>query len=121
MKTIQKQKSKYQDNSLTTASTCKAVDCHECPFVGHDGACSLPGDTAGVFAKQWLIDHSKKDKPCPRCDGNGNELVMSPNGSSSTMTLKKCPLCLGTGKRLKRADLEAEVVMLRGIGSVTCR
>jgi RecJ-like exonuclease len=94
---------------------CEDVDCHECSFIGHDGACSLPGDTAVAFAKQWLVAHPKKDKPCPQCDGNGtvSELAMSPNGSSSTMTPKKCPLCLGTGKRLKRADLEAEVVRLR--------
>ena len=88
------------------------VRCDSCPLV-----CMCMGTEGSIkAANEYLIANPKKDKPCPRCDGNGNvsELAMSPNGSSSALTVMTCPLCLGTGKRLKRADLEAEVVRLRG-------
>lgn len=93
---------------------CQEMDdlfCTECPL---NELCACSGESKDV-AKKYLINHPKKDKPCPRCDGNGNvsELAMSPNGSSSAMAVMTCPLCLGTGKRIKRADLEAEVVRLR--------
>ena len=94
---------------------CEHVNCYDCPFVGHDGFCSLPGDTAVAFAVQWLSEHEKKDKHCPHCGGSGEEFtpVTTPGGSTA-FTKRPCPLCLGSKKRIKRADLEAEVVRLRG-------
>jgi hypothetical protein len=92
---------------------CEDVDCHECSFIGHDGACSLPGDTAVVFAKQWLVAHLKEDKPCPRCGGSGRIITDPYDESDKPLVAIACPLCLGTGKRITRADLEAEVVRLR--------
>ena len=92
---------------------CEVVDCHECPFVRHDGACSLPGGTPLTFAKQWLSEHAKKDKPCPHCGGSGQEIADPYDESDKPLFSATCPLCLGTGKRIKRADLEAEVIRLR--------
>ena len=73
---------------------CEVVDCHECPFVRHDGACSLPGGTPLTFAKQWLSEHAKKDKPCPRCGGSGQVAteIKEKNGTATAMTMARCTL-----------------------------
>lgn len=87
------------------------VNCDICPLLyictGKEGSIKA--------AHECLIGNSKKDKSCPYCGGIGEETFMtsSPDGITSSIIISPCRLCLGTGKRIKRADLEAEVVRLR--------
>ncbi|MFA5149072.1 MAG: hypothetical protein WC491_08125 [Candidatus Omnitrophota bacterium] len=88
------------------------VRCDSCPLV-----CTCTGTEGSIkAANEYLLAHPKKDKPCPYCVGIGEEtfITSSPDGITSSIIIRPCPLCLGSKKRIKRAELEAEVVRLRG-------
>ena len=85
------------------------LTCETCPLVyvcmGIEGSIKA--------ANGYLVAHPKEDKPCPHCGGSGQEIADPYDESDKPLFSATCPLCLGTGKRIKRADLEAEVVRLR--------
>jgi hypothetical protein len=88
------------------------LTCETCPLVyvciGINGSIKA--------ANEYLIAHPKGDKPCPHCGGSGNvvTVIKEENGTATAMPTTLCHLCLGSKKRIKRAELEAEVVRLRG-------
>ena len=87
------------------------LTCETCPLKSE---CNGSADISIQAAKDYLLTSPEKDKPCPHCGGSGEELttVTTPGGSTA-FTKRPCPLCLGSKKRIKRAELEAEVVRLR--------
>jgi len=94
---------------------CGDLPCPECPLSRGGWECTVPQDCSiKPYAKDYLLTSPEKDKPCPHCGGSGEELttVTTPGGSTA-FTKRPCPLCLGSKKRIKRAELEAEVVRLR--------